>query len=260
MEHAPLRPVPTRPAGPVDPGEAARHVASSLPGLDGPAATALSLVALVGRTREETADTTGLDPEEVGVALARARKALRRSMFPLPGSGWCERVERLVSDRLDDALEPPGPVRLDVHLRNCPRCVEHERQLVQATDALVAAFAPAPAPQPAPAPALSVVERVAAPPPAAKPFGEPIQPAPPRVRPPRTVVPPPVAPPPTPQPAAAPGPDPPREPLPAPVPVAIARGPRAASSIVWAALFALAVLLAVATVAIAVAGVLGGSL
>jgi hypothetical protein len=44
------------------------------------------------------------------------------------------------------------------------------------------------------------------------------------------------------------------------VPVAIARGPRAASSIVWAALFALAVLLAVATVAIAVAGVLGASL
>src|SRR3954452_23706407 len=103
MDHAPLRPVPSRPAGPVDPVDAARHVASSLPALDAPAATALSLVALVGRSRAETAETTGLDSEQLGAALARARKALRRSMFPLPGSGWCERAERLVSDRLDDA-------------------------------------------------------------------------------------------------------------------------------------------------------------
>src|SRR4051794_26723599 len=161
MEHAPLRPVPTRPAGPVDAADAAGHVATSLPGLDAPAATALSLVALVGRSRAETSQTTGLDLEELGAALARARKPLRRSTFPLPGSGWCERAERLVSDRLDDALQAPGPARLEVHLRNCARCVEHERRLVQATDAMVAAFAPAPEPAPTAAPALSVVERVA---------------------------------------------------------------------------------------------------
>ena len=58
-------------------------------------------------------------------------------MFPLPGSGWCERAERLISDRLDGALDTRDEARLDVHLRNCPRCVEHERRLVQATDALL---------------------------------------------------------------------------------------------------------------------------
>lgn len=219
MEHAPLRPVPTRPPGPVDPTAAATHVAGSLPGLDAPAATALSLVALAGRSREEAGRATGLDLEQLGTALARARKALRRSMFPLPGSGWCERAERLISDRLDGTLEPPGPARLDVHLRNCPRCVEHERRLVQATDAMVAAFAPAPEPAPVPAPpALSVVERARPAPPAVLPFGEPVRPAPARVGPPRPVAPPPLT---------------------------------------WTVALVLAVLLAVATVAIAVAAVLG---
>ena len=54
------------------------------------------------------------------------------------GSGWCERAERLISDRIDGALAERDAPRLEVHLRNCPRCVEHERRLVQATDALVA--------------------------------------------------------------------------------------------------------------------------
>ena len=36
--------------------------------------------------------------------LARARKALRRTLAALPGSGWCERAERLISDRIDGAL------------------------------------------------------------------------------------------------------------------------------------------------------------
>jgi putative zinc finger protein len=229
MEHAPLRPVPTRPSGAVDPADAASHVAAALPGLDAPAATALSLVALVGRSRAETAETTGLDLDQLGVALARARKALRRSTFPLPGGGWCERAERLMSDRLDDALEAPGPARLEVHLRNCARCVEHERRLVQATDALVAAFAPTPEPAPAAAPALSVVKRTAAPAPAVLPFGEPVRPVPARVRPP--------APP----------------PLQAPP-------PRTAIAIAWTAVLVLVVILAVAAVAIAVAAALGASL
>src|SRR5215211_443690 len=140
MEHAPLRAVPTRPSGPGDPADAAGHVASTLPGLDAAAATALSLVALVGRSRAAAAEAAGLDPDRLGAALARARKALRRSMFPLPGSGWCERAERLISDRLDGELQPPGPARLEAHLRNCGRCVEHERRLAQATDSLVASF------------------------------------------------------------------------------------------------------------------------
>src|SRR5215218_3271330 len=191
MEHAPLRPLPTRPAVSVERADAVRHVAASLPALDEPATTALALVALAGRSRPEAAEATGLRGEDLGAALARARKALRRSMLQLPGSGWCERAERLVSDRLDDALEPPGPARLQVHLRNCSRCVEHERRLVQATNAMVADLMPAPSPAPAPtagppsgpaaAPPLSVVERSAARTPAALPFGEPIRPAPARV-------------------------------------------------------------------------------
>ena len=75
--------------------------------------------------------------DELGALLAGARKELRRTITPLGGSGWCERAEGLISDRLDGELGAPDAGRLDVHLRNCPRCVEHERRLVQATDALV---------------------------------------------------------------------------------------------------------------------------
>ena len=63
-----------------------------------------------------------------------ARTALRRSVRPLEGSGWCRQAEALVSDRLDGALDEAGAARLDVHLRNCPRCVEHERRLIQAPE------------------------------------------------------------------------------------------------------------------------------
>ena len=117
-----------------------------LPGLDQAATAAFALVALVGRARPEVAGSpdagaaADLSPEALAEALARARKALRRKLHPLPGSGWCERAERMISDRLDDALEPPGPARLDVHLANCERCVEHERRLGQAQDTLVAGF------------------------------------------------------------------------------------------------------------------------
>ena len=154
MDRAPLRPVPARPAGPVDPELAKRHVAVALPSLEPPDSAALALAALVGLGRNEA--ETGLGHGELAEALARARKELRRSMFPLPGSGWCERAERLISDRLDDAL-PDGPPRLllESHLGNCARCVEHERRLVQATDALVEGYLeshPAARPEPEPVP------------------------------------------------------------------------------------------------------------
>ena len=115
-------------------------MAAALPGLDEPAAIALGHVALAGRSRDDVAEATGLSADDLGMELTRARKALRRSHFPLSGSGWCERAERLISDRLDAPLSEPGAARLDVHLSNCPRCVEHERWLVQATDRLVASF------------------------------------------------------------------------------------------------------------------------
>jgi hypothetical protein len=124
----------------VDPAEAMRHVERTLPQLDETGVAALALVQLAGCSREEAAERAGLPLDETGAALARARKELRRSRMALPGTGWCERAELMISDRLDGQLEPPGPDRLAVHLRNCPRCVDHERRLAQAIDALVADF------------------------------------------------------------------------------------------------------------------------
>jgi len=152
-----LRPVPSRPPGPVDPAEALSYVAATLPALGADARSAFSLVVLGGEARSSV---PGLSPEEVSIALARARKEVRRAAYPLPGSGWCERAERLVSDRLDDCLDDTR--LLDAHLANCERCVEHERRLVQAQDALVASFVssaglPQPAPSPEPPPELTVV-------------------------------------------------------------------------------------------------------
>jgi Putative zinc-finger len=157
MERALLRPVPTRPAGPVDEGAAAAFVAARLPGLDEEAAGALARVEIAGRERSDT---------DAG-ALARARKEVRRSLAPLRGSGWCERAERALSDRLDGVLEAPARARLEAHLVNCPRCVEHDLRLAQATDSLLRDFAlahpglPAPAAvsdQPSGPPSLRAVE------------------------------------------------------------------------------------------------------
>ena len=156
MEHAPLRPVPTRPAGAIHPAAAGRAVAVALPELDERDARALALVALAGRTRAEVASELGIGRDELAEALASSRKALRRTLQRLTASGWCERAERLISDRLDGQLEEPGAARLDVHLRNCPRCVEHERRLVQATDMLMSEAGTAPRLQADPEPAAPV--------------------------------------------------------------------------------------------------------
>jgi Putative zinc-finger len=141
MEHAPLRPVPARPAGPIDPAAAASTVDAALPALSRLDVQALALVALAELPRAEAATALGIDPDALAIALARARKELRRTLVPLGGSGWCERAERSISDRLDGALADAATRGLDIHLRNCPRCVEHERRLVQATDALLASAA-----------------------------------------------------------------------------------------------------------------------
>jgi hypothetical protein len=218
MDRPQLRPVPSRPPGPVDPVEAARHVRDTLPGLDEPACRALALSALVGRSREEIGGEVELAGDEPAEALARGRKALRRSLFPLAGSGWCERAERLISDRLDGELAPPGPARLEVHLNNCSRCVEHERRLAQAIDSLVAGF----------------VERHSVPVPEPEPQPEPDEPTPLRIV------------------------EPPSEEKKAPVPVELTPRGLAAGALAWHALFALALLLAVAAVVIGVVGVLGG--
>jgi hypothetical protein len=138
MARAPLRPVPGPPAEPVTDAAAVTLVGAALPSLPEPDRTALALVALAGIPRGHVALRLGREEVELSDALARARKELRRTVAALGGSGWCERSERMISDRLDGALADSDVRRLDVHLRNCPRCVEHERRLVQATDALVA--------------------------------------------------------------------------------------------------------------------------
>ena len=149
MERAPLRPVPARPAGPVDPAAAVREVEATLPALEPLEVRALALVALADRPLAEVAELLDIEEGQLGALLAAARKELRQTLSPLSGSGWCERAEGLISDRLDCAIGETDGRRLDVHLRNCPRCVEHERRLVQATDALLAGIAPA-RPRPAP--------------------------------------------------------------------------------------------------------------
>src|SRR3954454_13255403 len=140
VEQATLRPVPLRPVGPVDPAEALAHVLGALPDLAEDAARALSLIEIAGRTRDSAVTEMELSADVLAELLYQARKSLRRSMFPLSASGWCERAERLLSDRIDGVLVPPGPARLDVHLRNCERCVDHERKLSQAREKLVRDF------------------------------------------------------------------------------------------------------------------------
>ncbi len=159
MERAPLRPVPARPAGPVDPVAAVREVEAVLPALEPLEIRALALVALADRPRSQVAEMLGIEEQELGPLLAAARKELRQTVTPLSGSGWCERAEGLISDRLDGVVHERDGRRLDVHLRNCPRCVEHERRLVQATDALLAGITPArprAAPPPTDAPLMAV--------------------------------------------------------------------------------------------------------
>src|SRR3954469_2943270 len=140
VEQATLRPVPLRPAGPVNPSDALAHVLRALPELGEDSARALSLIEIAGRTRDNAVEEMEISGAVLADLLYAARKALRRSAFPLSASGWCERAERLLSDRVDGVLVPPGPARLDVHLRNCDRCVDHERRLSQAREKLVREF------------------------------------------------------------------------------------------------------------------------
>jgi hypothetical protein len=115
-------------------------VLDALPDLSEDSARALALIEIAGRTRDKAVEEMDVSAEVLADLLYQARKALRRSVFPLSASGWCERAERLLSDRIDGVLTPPGPARLDVHLRNCERCVDHERRLWQTREKLVRDF------------------------------------------------------------------------------------------------------------------------
>jgi hypothetical protein len=146
MEGKPLRSVPGRLPGPVNPVHALAQVQVTLPELGSAAQRALAVVDLGGLSRAEAAGELELSEAELSRVLATARKALRRTLASLPSDGWCERAERLISDRLDDALAPNGRARLDAHLSSCERCVAHERKLIQAHDLLVESYLAAHAP------------------------------------------------------------------------------------------------------------------
>lgn len=238
MEHAPLRPVPARPPGPVDAATALNEVASWLPELDRPAARAFALVVLAERPRAEVAESLGVSGGELGALLAAARKELRQTVVTLAGSGWCERAEGLISDRLDGVLADTDVRRLDVHLRNCGRCVEHERRLVQATDALVIGLGGRPSPVAgAPAPLVEAVRTN---------YGteEDIVPAAPA----------------TPSPATASQPT--ENEIAAAAEVLVTKRTRGqiAAAVVWNSMVAISILLAIVTIAVTIIGILGGHL
>jgi Putative zinc-finger len=262
MEHAPLRPVPSRPPGPVEPETAVREVGSWLPELDSDAARALALVVLAERPRGEVAGSLGVSAAGLGALLAAARKELRQTVVTLGGSGWCERAEGLISDRLDGVLAGRDVRRLDVHLRNCSRCVEHERRLVQATDALVLGHGGRPAPEaPFPVPLVEAPEDDGvegrapgdARPPAeeAAPANDGIEeePAAEQAAPMVAAVPATPMPPTEGQIAAA-----------AEVLVAKRTRGQIAAAVVWNSMIAIAILLALVTIAVTIVGITGGSL
>ena len=149
MEGRPLRSVPASLPGPVNPVHALAQVERALPDLVPEARRALALVGLGLRPRAEAAGELGVSEPELSRLLAAARKALRRTVAQLPAGGWCERAERLISDRMDGALAPAGEARLDSHLLGCERCATHEQRLVQAHDLLVEAYLETHAPRPA---------------------------------------------------------------------------------------------------------------
>ena len=226
--------MPSRPPGPVDPATALNEVASWLPELVPPAARAFALVVLAERPRAEVAESLGVSGHELGALLAAARKQLRQTVVTLGGSGWCERAEGLISDRLDGVLADTDVRRLDVHLRNCARCVDHERRLVQATDALVIGLGGRPAPV-AGAPA-SLVEAAPAHH-SDEGAGPPAPPTAPPAPPTETEV------------AAA-----------AKVLVTKRTRGQIAAAVAWNSMVAISILLAIVTIAVTIIGILGGHL
>jgi Putative zinc-finger len=210
----------------MEPAAALREVGSWLPELDPLPARALALVVLAERPRAEVADSLGISGEELRQVLAAARKELRQTVVSLGGSGWCERAEGLISDRLDGALADGDVRRLDVHLRNCTRCVEHERRLVQATDALVRGPGGRQAPVAPASPPLTEA-------PAPEPESPPIPPPAPSEQ----------------QIAAA-----------AEVLVVERTRGQIAAAVVWNSMVALSILLAIVTIAVTILGILGGKL
>src|SRR5262249_8912610 len=116
------------------------HVFGVLGELDARDRRALALAELTGANRAAVASDVGLAGDELGAALARARKALRRTRVALPAAARCERAERLHSERLDGRLGAADERFLDAHRGRCPRCREHVAGLEAALEELRAGF------------------------------------------------------------------------------------------------------------------------
>jgi hypothetical protein len=123
---------------------AERHVFDRLPELPAVERRVLALVELAGIDRADAGRELGIEGEALAVALAAARKALRRTRAALAAGARCEQGERLLSDRLDVGLDRPDRKWLEIHLARCPRCIEHEQLLGEARVELRAAFEAAP--------------------------------------------------------------------------------------------------------------------
>ncbi|MCW2966940.1 MAG: hypothetical protein JWM71_712, partial [Solirubrobacteraceae bacterium] len=83
---------------------AERHVFETLPELSAIERRVLALLELAGDDRAVVAAETGLGEDDLRIAAAQARKALRRSRAPLASGARCERAELLASDRLDGVV------------------------------------------------------------------------------------------------------------------------------------------------------------
>jgi len=129
-----------------------------------------------------------------------------------------------------------------VHLRNCGRCVEHERRLVQATDSLVLGLGGRPAPSAAfPAPLIEAPEAADAEPGQVDDGIEGKAP--------------------TPEPAVATQ-APTENQIAAAAEVLVAKRTRGqiAAAVVWNSMIAIAILLALVTIAVTIVGITGGHL
>ena len=96
----PLRPVPARPPGPVDPAMALREVRSWLPALDPPAARALALGGAGGAAAGRGGHGAGHVRARARQELAAARKELRQTLVTT-------RRQRLVRASREPHLRPP---------------------------------------------------------------------------------------------------------------------------------------------------------
>ena len=105
------------------------------------------------QARPQVALRLGIDEAALAECLARARKELRRTLAPLPGSGWCERAERQISDRMDGALADATRRASTSTCATARAASSTSAAWLQATDALVAGVAAAPSAPAVPLPA-----------------------------------------------------------------------------------------------------------